>query len=272
MQKQPHTTPVLTNGSLVDTHCHLDMENYIDDFDAVLAKATENRICHIITIGIDVKSSIAAVQIAQKHGNISATIGIHPHDVGNACEKSYNTLKNLYQKNQDVIVGFGEIGLDYAKNYAPVQLQNEHFSTQIEIAKSLQLPIIIHCREANDDILKHLKAHAPFPHGGVIHCFSGDIHFAEAVLDLGFYISIPGIVTFKNATELQEVTKHIPLNRMLVETDGPFLSPMPYRGKRNEPAYVLYTANKIAQLRETSLERIADQTTLNAKTLFNLHI
>ena len=270
MQKQPY--PILTNHTLIDTHCHLDMKNYTDDFDTVLAKAKENHVCHIITIGIDVKSSIAAVGLAQKHSNISAAIGIHPHDVGGASEQAYNTLKDLYQNNQEVIVGFGEIGLDYFKNHAPVPLQKEHLDKQIEIAKALKLPIIIHCRDANDDILKHLHKHAPFPHGGVIHCFSGDINFARAVLDLGFYISIPGIVTFKNAKGLQEIAKEIPLNRILIESDGPFLSPMPYRGKRNEPAYVLYTANKIAQLRETTLEQIAEHTSLNAKTLFNLHI
>lgn len=265
-------SPNIPQGvSLIDTHCHLDMEDYTKDFLTVLQNAQNNGVHHIITIGIDVESSTRAVQLATANNNISATIGIHPHDVVNIKKDTYDVLKKLYSQNQEVIVGYGEIGLDYAKENSPTQLQNEHFSIQLTLAKELELPLIIHCRDAHNDILKHLKQAAPFPKGGVIHCFSGDMCFAEAVLKLGFHISIPGIVTFKNATSLHEVAQKIPLDRMLLETDGPFLAPSPYRGRRNEPAYLVYTAEKIALLRQTTLEHIALQTTKNALALFNLH-
>lgn len=265
--------PVVPKGvTLVDTHCHLDMDDYATDLSAVLQNAQHNGVHHIITIGIDLESSKRAVNLAKENINISATIGIHPHDVSNISKHSYQALKELHAQNKDVIVGYGEIGLDYAKEYAPIQLQNTHFLLQIAIAKEIGLPLIIHCRDANEDILKHLRQSAPFPKGGVIHCFSGDMYFAEAVRELGFYISIPGIVTFKNAKSLHEVAQKIPLESMLLETDGPFLAPCPYRGKRNEPAYLFYTAERIAFLRETTIENIAQQTTKNAKTLFNLNL
>ena len=170
------------------------------------------------------------------------------------------------------MVAYGEIGLDYVKNYSPHALQRTRFQEQLELAKELELPVIIHDREAHDDCLALLQEAAPFPKGGVMHCFSGDIALAKKVLELGFYISIPGVVTFKNGALLQEVAASIPLESMLLETDGPFLAPVPYRGKRNDPVYILYTAEKVAQLRKISIEEVAKQTSSNCLALFDYSI
>ncbi len=271
MKKQKQQLPQLTQDSiLIDSHCHLDMEAYHDDLQDVLLRAQNNQIQHLITIGIDLQSSEKAVQLAQRHPQISATVGIHPHDVAHANDEVYQSLGDLVEKNKNHIVGYGEIGLDYFKNYADPAVQRKHFVLQLGYAKELGLPIVIHDREAHDDILQLLKKEGLPKEGGVMHCYSGDLDFAREVLDLGLYISIPGVVTFKNAQELQDVARKIPLERMLVETDSPFLSPHPRRGKRNEPTMVLYTAAKIAELRDISLEDIARQTTENCCNLFNI--
>lgn len=263
--------PILTDDAyLIDTHCHLDMEAYSTDFSTTLDTAYQHNIKTIITIGIDESSSKRAVELAEAHTMLFATVGVHPHDVEHITETTLNTLATLAEEHKDQVVGYGEIGLDYAKQYAPQDIQRHSFARQLALSKELQLPVIIHDREAHDDTIRLLKAEAPFKYGGVMHCFSGDLEFAHQVLDFGFHISIPGIVTFKNAKEMKEVATHIPLESMLLETDGPFLAPMPYRGKRNEPAYLLYTAQEIATLREIDINQLAKSTSANARTLFNL--
>lgn len=262
--------PVLDPGyKLIDSHCHLDMESYQNNLEAVLSSAIDVGIQKIITIGIDLDSSQKAVQLAIQYPQVFATVGIHPHSAEEASEEAYSTLKHLSDDKN--VVGFGEIGLDYAKKYAPVSIQKKEFSRQLEMAKDLHLPVVIHDREAHQDTLEALKNHGPFPDGGVLHCFSGDLHLAEEILALGFYISIPGIVTFKNASQLQEVVREVPLDRILLETDGPFLAPEPWRGKINTPSFILYTAEKVAHLKEMSLAEIAQQTTVNSKQLFSLN-
>ncbi len=269
MKKTKAPIPTLSPGSyLIDSHCHLDMDSYDDDLDAVLNRAQVHGVQSIISIGIDEKSSIAAVKLACKYPFIKATIGIHPHDVEQIDDNTYIRLQKLVQENKEQVVAYGEIGLDYVKNYSPKATQLRAFEEQLLLAKELELPVIIHDREAHDDCLSLLSAMAPFPKGGVMHCFSGNIEFAKKVLDLGFYISIPGVVTFKNGLDLQEVAKEIPLQSMLLETDGPFLSPVPWRGKRNEPAYVAYTAQKIAELKEITIDDVAEQTSINTLNLF----
>ncbi|CAG37508.1 TatD family hydrolase [Desulfotalea psychrophila] len=267
-----HSLPTLPKDiKVIDTHCHLDMDAYQEDgFAQVLANALQNGVSKIITIGTNLESSIAAIKLAQAHDNVFATIGVHPHDVDSMDQKTYETLTQLAKTHPAEVVGYGEIGLDYAKLHTPAELQKEHFAKQLELAQELQLPVSIHCRDAQEDMVEILRAIAPLPQGGVIHCFSGDKAFAHAVLELGFYISIPGIITFKNAQELQEVCQMVPLERLLLETDGPFLAPVPYRGKRNEPAYVLYTLEKVANLREISIIEVALQTTQNAQNLFHI--
>lgn len=273
MNKKTYKLPILPpQASLIDTHCHLDMDAYDEDFNDVLQRAQSSRVHHIITIGIDITSSQKAIDLATKHKNISATVGIHPHDVDSISKATYDTLEELVTNNKEQIVGYGEIGLDYVKKYSLAENQRHHFANQLALAKNLNLPVVIHDREAHEDTLRIIKASGENRSGGVMHCFSGDMELARAVLDLGFFISIPGVVTFKNAKSLQEVARNIPLERMLVETDGPFLSPHPLRGKRNEPVNVLYTADFIAQLRRISLEEVAKQTTINARKLFKLPV
>jgi TatD DNase family protein len=244
------------------------MEAYKDDLEELLQRAKQNRVNHIVTIGIDLQSSLHAAELAASHNDISATVGIHPHDVDSVTTDTYDKLGEIAGKYSKHIVGYGEIGLDYVKEYSSVDNQRRHFANQLALAKDLRLPVIIHDREAHDDTLRILQQAGATESGGVMHCFSGDCLLAEKVLDLGFYISIPGVVTFKNALDLQEVARMIPLERMLIETDGPFLSPHPLRGKRNEPVNVLFTADCIARLRDISLDEVARQTTANAEELF----
>jgi TatD DNase family protein len=255
---------------LIDTHCHLDMASFDVDRADVLARASAAHITSIVTIGIDPDSSRRAIALAQNYSHIFATIGIHPHDVQQSGDKEYRLLENLYADYHRYVVGFGEIGLDYVKGYSDPVLQRSHFKRQLDLAHDLKLPVIIHNRQADDDTLALLRQAKPLVHGGIMHCFAGDLAFAEKILDLGLLISIPGIVTFKNALTLQEVALRIPLSSMVLETDGPFLAPDPYRGRRNEPAYLQYTARKVATLRELDLHTIAAVTTENARRLFKL--
>jgi TatD DNase family protein len=255
---------------LIDSHCHLDMEDYHHDLDAVLAQAYQNRIRAIISVGIDENSSRQAIALAQKYPMVFAAVGIHPHAVGDIQPQTLDILTSLAQKNRQQVVAYGEIGLDYAKNYSAPELQRHSFRSQLALAKKLELPVIIHDREAHDDTLRILRDFAPYPQGGVMHCFSGDMKLAEKIVELGFYISIPGVVTFKNAFDLQVVARILPLTALIVETDGPFLAPSPYRGKRNEPSFLLHTAQKIAELRGISMNEVAQQTSANASALFRL--
>lgn len=256
------------SSQFIDTHCHLDMTAYTDDIEEVLNQAVTNHIHKIVTIGIDLASSRNAITLARRYQQVSATIGIHPHDIDNLQNSDYTELEQLYIQHSKHIVGFGEIGLDYVKQHSDPSRQREHFKRQLDLAHALKLPVVIHNRDANDDTIKLLSETKPLDYGGIMHCFSGDIAFAHKVLDLGMLISIPGIVTFKNATTLHEVVRKIPLASMVLETDGPFLAPHPLRGKRNEPSYLLFTAQKIAELREIDIGQVGKQTTANAENLF----
>jgi len=244
------------------------MEAFEQDLDQVLDRAQRAGVTNIITIGIDKASSKQAVLLAERYPSIYASVGVHPHDAAGVNESDFDEIAQLSTHKK--VVGYGEIGLDYAKMYSPKEIQQQVFSRQLALAKELNLPVIIHDRDAHEDTLTILKRHAPFPAGGVMHCFSGDIELAKQVVELGFSVSIPGIVTFKNAATLQEVARALPLQSMLIETDGPFLAPVPFRGKRNTPELILHTAEKIAQLRDIPLETVAAQTTDNARALFNL--
>ena len=271
MTKKKRALPILhPNVSLLDTHCHLDMDSYGNDLSHVIMKASKHGVRRIITIGIDIESSRKAVRIASQFPMVHATIGIHPHDTGSMTNLDLDALSALAEEHNQVIVGYGEIGLDYVKNYAPRKTQLRAFSEQLDLAKQLHLPVIIHDREAHEDTITLLKEKGPFPHGGIMHCFSGNMKYAEQVLHLGFHISIPGIVTFKNAQDLKEVAANIPIDRLLLETDGPFLAPVPYRGKRNEPLFLLYTAEEVSRLRGITLDELATATTNNGLNLFSI--
>ena len=268
MKKKIQPPTLSPEYGLIDSHCHLDMEAGQDDIDDIIRSAEQCHVHTIITIGIDLASSRQAVELAHTYPGVYASVGIHPHSAEEGDDAVYQQLKEL--ASSEKVVAYGEIGLDYAKQYAPVERQRLEFSRQLELAKDLDLPIIIHDREAHEDTLHIIKEQGPFPAGGVMHCFSGDMTFARQVLDLGLYISIPGIVTFKNASELQKVAREIPLERMLLETDGPFLTPAPFRGKRNRSEYLLYTAAMVAELRDISIDEVARQTSRNTRRLFSL--
>jgi TatD DNase family protein len=271
VKNQPIPFPKISEGAFfIDTHCHLDMDDYADDLEIVLERARQQHIRSIISIGIDEKSSRQAITLAGKYPMIKATVGIHPHNVAAIESDSLDILATLIEGHRDQVVGYGEIGLDYVKNYAPPDLQRRCFRAQLSLARELGLPVIIHDREAHADILRILRAEAPFQNGGVMHCFSGDLAFARQILELGFHLSIPGVVTFKNAVDLQETARLAPLTSLLLETDGPFLSPVPRRGRRNEPAFLLHTARMIAELRGISIDEVAFQTSANAMSLFRL--
>lgn len=269
-QKQKNTPLPVTDFPLVDTHCHLDMETYADDLDTVLQNARSHNIAAIISIGIDLISSGKAVELSKRHRMVFATVGIHPHDVDSITAETFHILADIVENNKESIVGYGEIGLDYAKKYSHPENQRKQFRNQLALANDLHLPVIIHDREAHEDILSILQESGPLKYGGVLHCFSGDPEYAQKIIDLGLYISIPGTVTFKNASTIQDVAAKIPLTSLLLETDGPFLTPHPYRGKRNEPLFVLYTAQAVAGIRDITIEDLAKQTSRNAKILFGL--
>lgn len=271
MKNQTAQLPLLThNAFLIDSHCHLDMDAYKDDLDTVLKQAYQHDVRAVISVGINEKSSRHAIFLAQKYKMVKATVGIHPHDVGQLTPQTLDIIADLAERNRTHVVGYGEIGLDYAKSYAPPDIQRRHFRSQLTLAAELKLPVIIHDRDAHDDTLRILQEAAPFEHGGVMHCFSGDMALARQVLELGFHISIPGVVTFKNAPAQQEVAKETPCSALLLETDGPFLAPVPRRGKRNEPMFLLHTAQMIAELRDISINEVARQTSANTMALFRL--
>jgi TatD DNase family protein len=245
------------------------MAEFQSDLVQVIDRAVRHRVKGIVTIGIDLASSQSAVAIARRTGTVRATVGYHPHDADKASQTAIAQLIDLAENNREEVVGWGEIGLDYVKKYSPLATQRRIFRRQLQIARELKLPVIIHDREAHEDCLRIVKEEGPFEQGGIMHCFSGDLLFARRVIDHNFHISIPGIVTYNKAEEMQEVARHVPLDRLLVETDGPFLAPVPFRGKRNEPLFTLFTAARIAQLRGMEIAQLATQTTVNCQALFN---
>jgi TatD DNase family protein len=252
---------------LIDTHAHLDLPEFKSDQEQVIERAREAGVEHIITIGIGEKECRRAIEIARKHSFISAAIGIHPH---NASKLDLDVLDFLEKQAADPnVVALGEMGLDFFRNRSPREDQKRAFRAQLDLAESLKLPVVIHDRDAHDETMQILREEKP-AYGGVLHCFSGDASMARDCINLGFLISIPGTVTFKNAAQIHAVAKKIPLEHLLLETDCPFLTPVPYRGKRNEPAYVRFVAEKVAELKQQSLEDVIAQTGANACRLFNL--
>jgi TatD DNase family protein len=253
---------------LIDSHAHLDMDDFEKDRDDVLERAVQADIGHIVNIGIDLKSSVDALNLARKYAYISSSVGCHPHNADSCGASDLDHLAGLASEPE--VVAWGEIGLDYFRGYSSTEAQLRIFQDQLGMADDMNLPVIIHDREAHDTVYSMLKERGKGERKGVIHCFSGDMALAEAFMELGYFISIPGTVTYKNSPHIKEVAASMPLSRMLIETDSPYLAPVPMRGKRNEPAYVRFTAEKIAQLRDISVETVARHTTKNAQLLFDL--
>lgn len=254
---------------LIDTHTHLDDARYNDDREAVIARAREAGVEAFVTIGCDLATSHAAVRLAGQHSFVYASIGVHPHEVKHIGDSWYDEFRRLARNKK--VVAYGEIGLDYHYNHSSPKEQRERFREQIQLARELALPVIIHTREAQEDTIAILKEEQASEIGGVFHCFSGDARLAKEALELGFYLSFSGILTFQNATMLREIATTVPLDRLLIETDCPYLTPTPHRGKRNEPAYVTQVAKQLAALHPgLSEEDIGGTTAGNARRLFKI--
>lgn len=253
---------------LIDSHAHLDDERFDKDRDILIKSLKENGIDLIINVGADVSSSIKSVSLSQEYENIYAAVGVHPHSAKDMDESTIDILKSF--AGREKVVAIGEIGLDYYYDNSPRDIQRQRFIEQLELAKEVDLPVIIHSRDAAGETFDILKSAQDGSLEGVLHCYSGSVEMALEYIKLGFYISLAGPVSFKNAKMPKEVAKAVPLDRLLIETDSPYLTPEPYRGKRNEPIYVRYVAGTIAELREMSFEELATRTSENTKRLFRI--
>jgi len=255
---------------LIDSHAHLEMPEFSKDLESVIQRAKASGVEYIFTVGTEKKDWKRALEIADSHPRIYAILGVHPHNAKEIDDQTYPTLRDLCRNAK--VKAYGEIGLDFFRNLSPRDLQLKRFREQIGLAKELRLPVVIHDREAHQDTLEILKSERAEECGGIIHCFSGDYEMAKACMDMGFFISIPGSITFKNAEGFRETISRIPLESLLVETDAPFLTPLPFRGKRNEPSYVRYTAQSLAEVKKISFEKVAEVTTENALRIYKLKV
>ncbi len=253
---------------LFDTHVHLNARQFIEDREEVITRARENGVSKMIVVGFNAETIPLAIEIAEMYEGIYAAVGWHPVDAIDYEEGHLSWLESL--TSHPKVVALGEMGLDYYWDMSPKAVQEKVFRQQIRLAKRLNMPIIIHNREATSDIIRILQEEEAESIGGIMHCFSGTVQDVQPCLDMNFYISIGGPVTFKNAHEIKEVAKIVPLDRLLIETDAPYLAPLPYRGKRNEPAYVTLIAEEIAELRNIDYARLCQVTTTNALRFFNI--
>jgi len=253
---------------LIDSHAHLELEPLVNDPDGVVARASAAGVSAIVTVGIDLEDVERALEIAERFERVFACVGFHPH---NAKDVTADGLSRMEQwARHPKVVGYGEIGLDFFRNRSPRPVQIRVFEDQLALALTLNKPVVIHLRDAYPEGLATLERFSPFPAGGVIHCFSGTAADAKRALDLGFHVSIPGTVTYKKNDQLREIVRDLPEERILLETDCPFLSPEPMRGKDNEPAYLVHTARRVAEVRGISFARVAAATTRNAVRVFRL--
>ncbi len=252
---------------LVDSHCHIPMIEMEGGVSAILDSARLQGIEHMLCVSVDMESYPALLELAGQFDCISASVGVHP----NTQMAAEITIDELVRYASDPrVVAIGETGLDYFRSEGDLEWQRDRFRSHIQAAKEVKKPLIIHCRDAKDDVLAILQQQEADQVGGVMHCFVEDLETAKRAIDLNFLISFSGILTFKSATALQAVAKQLPDSSLLIETDSPYLAPMPYRGKVNQPAYVRQVAEYLARLRDTSLEQIADVTTSNYYRLFNI--
>ena len=253
---------------MIDSHAHYDNEQFDPDRDDIINQAALAGVTHIINAGCDLDSSKFSIMLSKKHEAIYAAIGVHPHEASTCDSNTIAALKVLSLEPK--VVAIGEIGLDYHYDYSPREVQKEWFAKQIILAAQLKLPIIIHDRESHQDVIDIVKATKTGAIGGVFHCFSGSVEMAKEILDLGLHIGIGGPVTFKNARKPVEVVQYIPLDRILIETDCPYLAPEPYRGKRNWSGYMTSVIDKIAEIKGINYSEVERITAQNAKSLFNL--
>jgi len=255
-------------ASLIDTHAHLDFDKFDDDREEVIARAFESGIEAIVTVGTDPVSWEKVWRICESQDHIFPALGYHANDLNGLDEGSWPELVEWLKAHRPVAIG--EIGLDYYWDTVPPEKQHDYFRRQLALAREMDLPVVVHCRDAHEDCLAALEDAYPSGARGVMHCFSGDRQIAEQAVRLGMHLSFAGPVTYNKSDDLREAAKWAPLGRILVETDCPFLAPQPRRGKRNEPAFVRFTAEKLAEIREMSFDELAGITTANARRLFQI--
>jgi TatD DNase family protein len=248
---------------LVDSHCHLDrvaLDHYENNFDRFISATQDSGVSHMLCVSIDLESWPSMVSLVEAYPQISISVGVHPND----CERQNPNAGELVElARHPKVVAIGETGLDYFHGTGELDWQRERFRQHIQAAKQAGLPLIIHTRDAREDTLRIMQSQGADEVGGVMHCFTEDWSMAQQALDMGFYISFSGIITFKNAADLREVVKQVPIERLLIETDSPYLAPVPYRGKPNQPIYVRQVAECVAELKNISLQEVAQQTTDN---------
>ncbi len=250
---------------LIDSHAHVDFPQFDDDRDEVIKRAREAGLVALVNIGTNVDTSRASVALAERHDFIYATVGIHPHDAEAATGQALDALLALAQHER--VVAIGEIGLDYYRDYSPRPAQRRALEDQLTLASALDLPVVIHSRDAHEDVLDTL---GDWSGTGVLHTYAAGMKRLDQVIDMGFFVGLSGPVTYANAEQLRSVARAVPLDRLLIETDCPYLTPEPHRGKRNEPAYVRFVAEAVAQARGNSTQQVADATAENARRLFGL--
>lgn len=254
---------------LIDTHCHLDSEGFHQDIDNVIQRALASGVERMLTIGVTLETSEAAVLLSNRYSCVSAVVGIQPNYAHEAKPADWGKIEDLATHPR--VVGVGETGLDRYWDFAPLEIQREYFVRHIELSRRLKLPFVVHCREAEAEVVEVLQAEAVNgPLSGVMHSFSGTADTALECVRLGLHISFAGMLTFRKNEDLRTAARAVPLDRLLVETDAPYLAPLPHRGKRNEPAWVRFTSDCLAQVHGVSSEQMAEQTTRNAKRLFGL--
>ncbi len=253
---------------LIDTHAHLDDRRFDRDRKQIIEQCREEGVLCIINAGVNVSSSIKSINLASRYPFIYAAVGIHPHDARTMDGNSVEILGSLARK--DKVVAIGEIGLDYHYDFSPRDRQKAAFRQQLNLARDMKLPVVIHDREAHGDIIKILKEEKASEIGGVMHCFSGSRETARECMDMNFFISFAGPVTFHNARKAREAVAYVPLDRMLLETDCPYLTPVPYRGKRNYPGNVKYVAEEISRIKGISTEELMDAVAANTGKLFGI--
>ena len=258
----------MIDPELFDTHAHLHFPEFAGDLDAVLARARAAGVRRMVTIGTDVATSRAAAALAAREPDVWAAVGIHPHEAADADEAALTEIERLASAPR--VVAIGETGLDFFRDRSPREAQTRAFTAQVALARRLGKPVLVHCRDAHAETLALLAADGPLERGGIMHCFSGDVALARRCIELGLLVSLAGPVTYPKPGDLPDVARAIPADRLVVETDCPFLPPQPYRGKRNEPAYLAITAARVAELRGEPLADLAGRMSENARALFRL--
>ncbi|MGE5473663.1 MAG: TatD family hydrolase [Ignavibacteriales bacterium] len=253
---------------LFDSHAHYDDKRFAEDYDEVILNAFNSGVKYILNAGSDIATSKKSIMLAEKYDFVYAAVGVHPHEAEKLSEDGFNEIKKMGSHQK--VVAIGEIGLDYYYDHSPRDVQRYWFEKQINLGKELNLPLIIHNRDSHEDMMDIIRKNAPYSNSGVLHCFTGSWEMAKQLLDLGLYLSFGGPITFKNAKKAIDIIGKMPIDRILIETDCPYLTPEPFRGKRNHSGYVNLVAEKISEIRGISMQEAANLTTMNTKRLFGI--